>query len=48
MHECIDSTEDARPATICSGSQGCGGSESIIYRSAATFVGFGSPTNVAL
>src|SRR3712207_7743232 len=29
MHECIASTEDARPATICSGSQGCGGSESI-------------------
>src|SRR3954447_9218292 len=30
MHECIDSTEDTRPATICSGSQGCGGSGSTI------------------
>jgi hypothetical protein len=30
MHECIDSTEDERPATICSGNQGCGGLESII------------------
>src|SRR4051794_33829327 len=31
MHECIDSTEDAAPATICSGSQGCGGPGSSIY-----------------
>ena len=38
MHSCIDSTDSAasrlpsaRPATICSGIQGCGGSRSIIY-----------------
>src|SRR5438105_14622805 len=29
-HECLDESEDARPATICSGIQGCGGLESII------------------
>jgi hypothetical protein len=31
MHECIDSTEDALLAKICSGSQGCGGLEPITY-----------------
>src|SRR6266516_8202928 len=30
-HECLDEPEDARPATICSGIQGCGGLGSGIY-----------------
>src|SRR5436190_2082226 len=31
MHECMDEPEDAGPAKICSGIQGCGGLESVIY-----------------
>ena len=29
-HKCLDEPEDARPAKICSGIQGCGGMESVI------------------
>ena len=30
MHECMDEPEDAGPAKICSGIQGCGGLELVI------------------